>query len=165
VWWAGKDRGFVQSEHNDALGIYQTHLDEVGRAIEQGDFDGYAQHYAQAHQFETVVGNMSITNPVALRLFFDTLCLQLERHDLPTLDRVCKSAEFINPTTIFGSHQTRLIRQDAIVAESFSARCVLKLWGNRWRLSRMHVPEGAKALPAVVMSRVLSRQKRQGQRG
>ena len=152
----------MRSEQDDAVRIYQTHLDEVGHAIEHGDFDGYAQHFALAHEFETVVGNVRISNPVSLRLLFDTLCGQLELHNLPTLHRVCKEASFTGSTTILGTHQTRLVRQDAIVAESFTARCVLKLRGNQWRLSRMQVKDGVKALPAVVMSHVLSRQKRRG---
>lgn len=160
--WVGKDRGIVQSDLHDAVRIYQTHLDEVGRAIERGDFDGYAQHFAIAHEFETFVGNVSISNPVSLRLLFDALCGQLELHNLPMLHRVCKEANYTGPTTILGTHQTRLVRQDAVVVESFSACSVLKLRGNQWRRSRMQVNQGAKALPAVVMSHVLSRQKRRG---
>jgi len=150
----------VQSDRDEAVRIYQMHLDEVGHAIEQGDFDGYAPHFTQAHEYETAVGNVRISSPVALRLLFDTLCGVLERHDLPTLDRVCVGADFIGPTTILGRHQTRVVRRDAIVAESFSARCVLKLRGNRWRLARVHVAEGPSALPAVVVARVLERQSR-----
>ena len=121
----------MRSEQDDAVRIYQTHLDEVVHAIEHGYFDGYAQHFALAHEFETVVGNVRISNSVSLRLLFDTLCGQLELHNLPTLHRVCKEASFTVPTTILGTHQTRLVLQDAIVAESFTARCVLKLRGNQ----------------------------------
>jgi hypothetical protein len=145
--------------------IYQAHLDNVGAAITTRDFDLYQTFFTFPHRFETMTDGVHISTPMDLAGFFDTLCAQLDRHEVPNMDRLCKQASFSDARTIKGYHQTRLVRPDAIVVDSFDALCTLELHGaepqihkdKRWLLSHSQFLENTGALPSTVLARYLKR--------
>lgn len=149
-------------EHEDmndesAQRIYQAHLDDMGTAIAARDFVAYQTFFRFPHRFETMTEGVYIETPEDLRDFFDTLCAQLDQHEMPNMDRICKAASFSNARTINGYHQTRLVRHDAIVADSFAALCKLERHGDRWLLSHSQFAEGQAAMPTTVLARYLRR--------
>ena len=148
----GRKVGVVDSVYETAKEIYQQHLDGVDDAIMQRDFEKYASFFAPQHIYKTENDLVQITDLVELRMVFDIMCGLIERHGVPTLDRVCTCAEFFGPNILNGKHQTRLVRRDAIVAEFYTAQSKLTMVGGSWRLSHIEFTESTSVLPTSILA-------------
>lgn len=148
-----------------ALRIYQAHLNEVDAAVAARDFALFQRFFRFPHQIETMTDSVFVSTPEHLRDIFDTLCAQLDKQAIPSVDRIATSASFSDARTIKGFHQSRLVRQDAIVTGSYSSLSTLERERDAdgtgaqdcWRLTRSQFFEGADAMPSLVIARYLRR--------
>lgn len=127
--------------------IYQSLLDGIGDAIRLCDFSRYRPFFHFPHQLETFEGATVVETPAALNVMFDGMCSRLQDLGVTELTRNCTVAQFGGPDTIRGCHDTRLISDDAVQHEAYSALSTLRLIDGQWQVVAAQYAEDNASLP------------------
>jgi hypothetical protein len=112
--------------------IYQDLLDRVALALETGDFDAYARMIHVPHEVTSYAPKLVIDTRSDLRVFFDTIRLDLSRRGITDYVRTCVSAEHIAPDEIVGVHETRMLSGTQVVEQPYPVKSHLRLIGGDW---------------------------------
>ncbi len=130
--------------------IYQQLLDEIGTAIVDKDGSRYASHFSFPHKLQTFDTVVVIEDSETLERYFYKLVDRMIRLSVPELVRYCTIAEFVDPDTIRGCHQTRLINHDLILVEDYMALSTLTFFDGVWKVSASQYAEATPSLPTRI---------------
>ncbi len=130
--------------------IYQDLLDRIGSSIVFGDFESYRTYFELPHRFETFEKRLLISTLDELKSIFEGTCEHLRTIGIQELSRSCTLAEFSDPQTIKGCHDTRLIAPDNRVMDGYSALSTLRLRNGAWRVAESQYAETNLSLPSSI---------------
>jgi hypothetical protein len=141
----------VNEERGNARQIYQHLLDLIGDAVYRRDFEKYCSFFQIPHRIETSESMLFVHSNEDLRMLFDLLCKYLRQGDIAELIRNCTMAEYSDPHTIKGVHETRLIDTNNRILDSYSALSTLSLSNSVWRVSSSQYADIGKSLPSKIL--------------
>ncbi len=102
----------ADKDHTDeqALAIYQEHLDSMTRALLSGDFEPFAARLAFPHQVVTSSDTFNIATREHSRTLFDDLHASLKAEGITDVIRLAQEAVFVTPDEIVGTHVSHKMR-------------------------------------------------------
>ncbi len=131
----------------DAKIIYQRLLDEIGTAIETRDYAAYRMHFSLPHPMRTAETELVVETDEQLRAVFDKTCTKLALQNVRGLTRVCTVAQYVDETTIRGSHETWLVTPASQIRQTYNALSTLRREHGRWRVADSQYDGSGEILP------------------
>lgn len=100
---------------------------------------------------ETFETTFTIKSEDHLREIFEDLVRSIESIGVAQLIRHCKLAEFGDPDTIWGCHQTKLVNTSNVIVDEYDALSKLERQGGRWRVAESQYAEKGTSIPSRIM--------------
>jgi hypothetical protein len=118
-----------------AVDIYQTHLDVSTRFVFKGDATGYLDHVQLPFVFRTAQGAEVVET--AADMAGDIARIHASLTALRTTDyhRIARSARYLDDSTIEGFHVTYALHNAVPVLEPYESRMILRHAGGVWKAS------------------------------
>ncbi len=140
---------------SDARDIYQAHLDEMSRAI----WDGDMATMTRLHVFPNVIcfpdGDREMHTGPDLHRMVLRFREHLEGLGATGYHRVCEAASFDPADTgrIEGEHRSYIMRGGNYVTEPYSCHMVLRRSDAGWHTAEITVPQLRHGIPVVPRAR------------
>ncbi len=137
--------------------ILQSWLDEVGRAVMDGDFAAYARHVVLPFANVNPVATLIVATEAELRAGFEVFVDMLRHQRVTDYIRLVSEAHTIGETMIAGSYVTNFLANGHRVVPPFTSTVVLRrnedgLWqaatianpllAAAWPIHRVHPEAG-----------------------
>ena len=120
------------SSSAQAKEIYQDLLDRLSCAYEANDFDAYARMIRVPHEVSSYGPKVQVNTMGELRVLFDSIRWHFAKTGVTDYVRTCISAEFISPTEIVGTHETRMLAGTQVVDTPYPVKSYLQLIDGSW---------------------------------
>jgi hypothetical protein len=120
---------------DEAIDIYQAHLDISTRLVFRGDAEAYAAHAQLPFVFRTAQGVEVIETARDLSDDIHQLQEWLTCQGVTDYHRIARSARFLDEDTIEGFHVTYALRGATPVVTPYANRMILKRAGTIWKTS------------------------------
>ncbi|MEO1491865.1 MAG: hypothetical protein AAFV19_06905 [Pseudomonadota bacterium] len=109
-------------------------MDETGRTMIDGDFDGFARHFSLPLMMETFEGKQTLDTIERLKVTFDGAYEFYTRHNVKELYRHCVDAQFRDPETIESTHESRVISHGVLIIPPFPVFSVIRRFEDCWKI-------------------------------
>ena len=118
--------------------VSQYLLEQTGDAIMAGDFDTYLECIYLPYVMETFHGRQAVETPDGARRVFDALRTYLKSRGVTQMVRHCSEACYQDDGTIASTHETRLLTENNILAQTpYLTLATLCSENGRWKVCSM----------------------------
>ena len=125
----------MSEPEKSARDIAEDLLERSGKGLLTADFALFADCFALPTEMETFDGRRIIETRAELQAVFDDVRAYYVTAGMTQMERHIVDAEFRNPTSIFSTHQSRLVADDGeLVQQPFDVLSVIALIDERWRI-------------------------------
>jgi hypothetical protein len=118
---------------DEAIDIYQAHLDTSTRLVFRGDAEAYGEHAQLPFVFRTAQGVEVIETANDLSDDIRQVHEWLASQGVTDYHRIARSARYLDEDTIEGFHVTYALRGATPVVEPYASRMILKRVGEIWK--------------------------------
>lgn len=118
----------------DPRKIYQATLDALSAAVLQGDVAVARQLIKLPWTVRTLTATLVIDTDAALVAGLLTYTATLQAQRVTDYIRIVRSADYLSPEAIAGSHTTHTLRGAVVVVPPYENRMVLHLDRGDWRV-------------------------------
>ena len=124
----------VSEPEKSAREIAEDLLERSGKGLMTGDFAVFADCFALPTEMETFDGRRLIETRAELEAIFNDVRAYFSSTGMTQMERHIVDAEFRNPTSIFSTHQSRVVSDGELVQQPFDVLSVIALIDGQWRI-------------------------------
>jgi hypothetical protein len=140
--------------------IFQDLLDRINEAMQAREFGVFADTHIVPYRLETFEGRLFLETKAELERLYGDLLAELDVLNVQRIESICSKAEFLDPDTISGFHETKLIVKGMHIMQSYFALSTLKRVDGAWRVASGQYAGPEKTLPHTVLGRYILERER-----
>ena len=117
----------------NALGIFQTYLDEMSAIVMKGDFAAYADRVALPFHMLTERARFVVDTVAELQAGFDDFRQTLKIQQVTDLIRLADSASLLSEGLMSGRYVTHMLSHANRIVPPFTSQMTLRCEAGTWR--------------------------------